>query len=594
MSIGSRNRSRFVLVVLTLLFSLAPAYAVGQTIAAGVGRFKTSSANAKAKLQQILHGKTITFNADKIVYNPGILKPFSLSSNGGLLSQRITFILENSSSANSYKITPTINGIDPTEYKPDKTDCTIKAKATCFIEIVYVHSPSAAVSRTSAKLSISIAALGAVTPSITLPDIDLTGSNQTLVNQATVTSGIAPKIFFNPSSFFESVAGDSSLPQSVTIATEDPVGYTISTTTLSGADATDFSVTNCVGARLDRDSQQCIVTIGYSSKSAKRSAGQLVVTLVPDNQTPASGATPATPSNATITIALSGMTYSSCTGTPGYATYQAHHFFPLNHRGIDETTINCYYNTSNSLAFLTSASYQYNPAGSANTVSGDLASVQFTGGVQLTLAGTGTTSSCSSTSDTTTPTSSSCTSTSNGENSNTAAPSLEQDIQSLTQGGDFAIKALWPIYNVRAKRIQYSSIFNPRVGFTINGISATATAANATNVNAYITNENYFQIDGIPAQNGGDSPASLFVDYRWGLEYVGQSFATASMLTNNKFLLQQISAGLVIGGSVRISAERYVGPSQVYVDSTGTVASANNFSNWQLRVQFTPSSVTTH
>ena len=153
---------------------------------------------------------------------------------------------------------------------------------------------------------------------------------------------------------------------------------------------------------------------------------------------------------------------------------------------------------------------------------------------------------------------------------------------------------VWPFFNLRGNRLQYSSILNPRVGFTVNGLSATATAANATEVNAYVTNENYFQVDGIPAQNGGDSPASLFFDYRWGLEYVGQGFASTAMLPNNKFLLQQISVGLVIGGAIRISGERYVGPSQVYVDSTGAAASANNFGNWQLRVQFTPSSVTAH
>src|SRR5260370_15997864 len=312
-----------------LACSLTAAVVEAQTIAAGVGRFKTSSSNARAKLQQVLHGKTVILNQDKITYNPGALKPFTLSSNGGLLRQPLRFTLHTKSSANSYKITQKINGIDPSEFKVDKADCTLTAKTSCDFEIVYVHSLDATVSTTSAKLSISItevtppaATQTASTVSMTLPDMDLTGTNQTLVNQATSSGSTRPKIFFNPPYFFESVSGDSSLPQTLTITTEDPVGYTISTTTLSGTDANDYSVTNCLGARLDRNRQRCALTIGSSFKTAKRKAAELTVTLVPDNQTPATSTTEATPPIATITIALSGMAYPSCTGTPGYAHYQ--------------------------------------------------------------------------------------------------------------------------------------------------------------------------------------------------------------------------------------------------------------------------------
>ena len=594
MFLASRKYLYLPLAVTALLRGFVNS-AEGQ-IAAGVGRFKTDSSNRLSKPYRIFQDKeTIHFNKDKITYT--VIKPFALSAKGGLISQPLTFSLKNHSTE-SYEITAEpIGGIDPTEYTLDRTKCALGPQTgnsslspiECTIQVGYVHDPKAPGRATSAELSITITDIttpktgsAAQTISMKLPVIALTGIDQTLLNQA--TGSPAPQIWFNPPNYFENVVGDVSASQTVTITTKDPTGYTISTTTLSGSSATDFTVGNCVGARLDRNSQQCVLTLGYISAAAKSSSAQLVVTLVPDGQTAA------TPPNATITIPLSGTTYPLCTGTPGYAIYKSHYFIPLNRKGIDDTTINCYYNTAKNLAFLTSAVYQYNPSGSANTVSGDLTSIQFTGGVQVTLAGTATTSSC--TAATTANSSSSNSSCSGSASSPSAvAPSLEQDIQSLTQGGDFAIKLLWPFLNMQGNRIQYSSIVNPRVGFSVNGLSATATAANATDINAYITNENYFQIDGMPAHNGGDSPASLFFDYRWGLEHIGSGFASTAKLPSNNFLLQQMSAGLVIGGSIRISAERYFGPSQVYIDSTGAQASANNFANWQLRVQFTPSSI---
>jgi hypothetical protein len=272
-------------------------------------------------------------------------------------------------------------------------------------------------------------------------------------------------------------------------------------------------------------------------------------------------------------------------------------FFPLTRRDVDDTTINCYYNTSSNLAFATQVGYQYNPGGSANTVSSDLIAFQFTGGVQLALAGNASTGACSSTATGTgmnSATSSTCGSSGSSGTTASTTPTLQQDIQTLEQGGDLAIKATYPVFNARGKRIQFASFATPRIGFTINGLSATTTSTNATDVNYNISNESYGQIDALPSKHGGDSPASIFADYRWGLEHISDTYAANAGLTgHSNFLLQQFQVGLVIGGSIKISAERYTGPSQVYVNGTGaTVPAGNNFNNWQLRVQITPSSLT--
>jgi hypothetical protein len=269
--------------------------------------------------------------------------------------------------------------------------------------------------------------------------------------------------------------------------------------------------------------------------------------------------------------------------------------FPISRPTTTNDQINCYYNTTSNLAFATEAQYLYNPGGSANTISGSLASLQFPGGVQLTLAGNANTGSCSSTATNTSsggtqPTTNSTNSTCGSSASGSSTPSLQQDVQTLTQGGNFALKGLWPIVNVRGKGIQVMSVVAPKMGFEISGLTGQNTATGATDVNSNLSSETYFQIDAIPASDNSESPGSVFLDYRGGLEHVSSTFATsAGLKSGDNFGLQQFSAGLVINGFLRISAQRYFGPEQAYVNSSGSPATVNNFKNWQLAVQIVPS-----
>jgi hypothetical protein len=325
-----------------------------------------------------------------------------------------------------------------------------------------------------------------------------------------------------------------------------------------------------------------------------------------------------------IPIAVSGKATSNCT-PPGYQ------LLPLNHRDVTNAEVNCFYGASGFLSFVNQVHYSYNPGSNANTVSSDLASFQAQApiGIQLALVGNANTSSCSggssvgtggsggssggsggssggsggssggsirspagpkAASGTGTGSTGGATNTSCGTSSSgSTTPSLSEDIQAITKGGDFALRATWPILNWRPGPAQFMAEATPRAGFSINGLAGQSNATNATNVNWFIPFEAYAELNMAPA-NGGDSPASVYVDYRGGWEHVSNQFATSAGLTSgNSFGLQQISLGFAINGGIQISAQRYFGPEQAYINSGGTTVSVNNFSNWQVSVQMSPS-----
>lgn len=283
----------------------------------------------------------------------------------------------------------------------------------------------------------------------------------------------------------------------------------------------------------------------------------------------------------TLEVPLSGFGFSTCDGTTKA-------FAPLTGKGIKTETINCYYNSTSDLSFANQVAYQYNPVGSASNVSSDLASLRFPQGFQLVLAGTAKADSCSSTQNQ----SSSCGGAVQAGSPSGNQPSLQQDIQTLTNGGDFALRTNWPLLNYRGGPFQIRSDVNPRVGFEVNGLGGQASAANATNVLPYISNETYLQVDALSASGDGDSPGAVYFDYTWGLQHVSSDFSKSAGLDKENFLLQQIAVGVVFAGKINLSGQHYWGPTQAFVDSSGKPAgTVNNFSTWQFRIQITPKSV---
>lgn len=385
--------------------------------------------------------------------------------------------------------------------------------------------------------------------------------------------------------------------------------YTFSGAELSGDNAGDFSVSDCNDNAIPltpnrafhiTKSRSCSIVVTYNPVAASadtasaKGGGKATLKLTvkkEDREIPFA-----------MDLVENGAAKSVCDEPQAHIR---HNVFPLMGAGATSDTVNCWYNSTKFYSLLSQMRYLYSPGGSANTVGTDLVALHFLGGVQIALAGAGSTIGCDST---TTGNNSSCKNTSGSNqpanqgvqrlrafdttsNSATAAtaPSLQQDIQTLIKGGDFALKASWPWYQYKGHGVQILSTIEPRAGFTVDGLSAQATATNVTEVNENISSESYIQVDALAPADGGDSPGSVFFDYRVGGEFVGQDFAKVAKLSSNKFLLQTFAAGVVFNGSVRLSAQRYVGPPQDFLDSTGK--RVNYWRNWQLQVQITPTNI---
>jgi len=256
-------------------------------------------------------------------------------------------------------------------------------------------------------------------------------------------------------------------------------------------------------------------------------------------------------------------------------------------------TIYCFY-TSNyadrNYSLLNQVKYTYNPAESANFINADLASLLFSGGVQLTLAGNAISSTCNTSTTTASTSGTTCGNTSSTTASASNQPSLQQDIESLTQGGNFLLRADWPWLNYMNGPIQAIAMANARIGATVSGLGQN-TPAGASSANEYYSNEAFLQVDALPQHQGdAESAGAVYVDYRVGIDHIPQTFAENAGLQGNSFLLQQIDIGLVFSGKLRIAAERYFGPEQIYTTTANQPVKTNNFSTWQLSIQLAPPS----
>lgn len=385
--------------------------------------------------------------------------------------------------------------------------------------------------------------------------------------------------------------------QILKIEWKDKGAYTYTGYELSGANPDDYSVSDCDPNWIDLG-KNCSIIVTYKPAATAQGTSSTSSATLQLTVRPAGGG-----ADIPFKMDLSGGGPAKTVCNEPQARVR-HTWLPLIGPGANSDTVNCWYNSSNFYALLGQVHYTYNPGGSANTVNSDLASLNFIGGVQLTLSGAASTSSCDSSS---TGTNTSCNSSSSAttaagslrrrdttattNSTASTTPSLQQDVQNLIKGGDFGLRVSWPVYQVQGHGFQLYSVILPKAGFTVNGLSTQNTATNATEVNENISSETYVQMDALAPTDGGESPGSIFIDYRGGRQFVDQSFATAAGLSSSHFWLQQLSLGVVFNGAIRLSAQRYWGPEQAYVDSSGNAAKVNNWNNWQLGVQITPTNV---
>jgi hypothetical protein len=225
-----------------------------------------------------------------------------------------------------------------------------------------------------------------------------------------------------------------------------------------------------------------------------------------------------------------------------------------------DNDVTCFWGASGVLAPLTQVQYIYGFGEGTNTLSADMLSIQFSApvGMQVSL-GTSVT----------------------GGGSTNSAPgqvSASAAIASLEAGGNFYLRAMYPIYVYNSSSITFLTALNAKFGFGVNGFAGQATLSQGTEQYVSVPGEVYF------AYNGIGNAGGFYADYRGGLQSVpGGDFKKALGLSSNTFALHQLSFGLNFGGLMRIGAQRYYGPAAGF-----NVPSGANFNKWHLVIQLSP------
>jgi hypothetical protein len=252
-------------------------------------------------------------------------------------------------------------------------------------------------------------------------------------------------------------------------------------------------------------------------------------------------------------------------------------WFPLLGKGCSAQSVQNFYDKTGTIALVSSVRYLYGVTASSNAISSDLITGTFPLGFQVKL-GTNVTTGASST------TSSSGSSTSS-QTTDTAATAISK----LEQGGDFYVEGLYPIlqWSKPDRGFSLYSQFAPKIGFTVSGLGSQQTITQATDTNFYYPAELYAQFADISVTNS--DPIVAFVDAQIGGESIGSDLAKA-LNYNRNFYLGQFSVGLEFNSAIRISFQRFEGPSSLY-DAAGTGTSTlANATGWHLSVELLPKS----
>ncbi|WP_263408235.1 hypothetical protein [Terriglobus tenax] len=337
-------------------------------------------------------------------------------------------------------------------------------------------------------------------------------------------------------------------------------------TATATVDDTNFSIQNCAG--VINASHPCVIPVTYKPMKEGQASSTLKVVF-------ALAGSPGT--TVTVTVPLIGSGTQTCQ-TSDFA------WLPLTHKDIRKNVVNCFFNASGSLDFVSQVQYAYNPSGSASTVGADLLAFNFMPGIQLVLGGNGSTNSCDQQTSGSSGTATTCGGSAAQTNDGTG--SVQQAAQALQRGGDFYTRATWPMLNWRKHDLQALAVLSPRLGFTVAGLGDQTTGSGVNPLPQFAA-ELFVQYDAIGQDGGRDAPASVFVDWRPAYQHVGEDFRQAAGLDHKNFYLSQLAIGLAIKGGITISGQRFFGPALFFVDGNGKT-SENNFGGWQIRLAINP------
>lgn len=246
--------------------------------------------------------------------------------------------------------------------------------------------------------------------------------------------------------------------------------------------------------------------------------------------------------------------------------------------------LNAFFNTNGTLSWANQIKSIYNGASSSATVSADLATLNFTNGMQL-IAGTNIQAG-----------STSPTPVSTGTVPTLSATSAAQATQNMLYGGTIVASGLYPLLAAGADSISSAGGLGLRIDFAVsegvdiqNFKSGTSTNVNNPTSHSSAQVEGYLQYNSINYVPGAATQfvGAVFVGGSYGYSYTSHDYARDYGFGNVNNGLGQAFAGILINNVAKIAVSRAFGPSQTYIDSTSMAQTTiNNFKSWSFGITY--------
>ena len=218
--------------------------------------------------------------------------------------------------------------------------------------------------------------------------------------------------------------------------------------------------------------------------------------------------------------------------------------------------------------------YLYNAKQSTSQISADLITTTFSMGFQAILAGSATAGSGQ-------PAGSP-----KPDGTQTQTDSVSTAVSKLETGGDFNLRFPFPVLGHLGRGYALDGRLVPNLGFDVKAFQGQSTITESSEYSLNLPFEMYAQTTSIDT----DSPAIGFVDFRPSGELISTPLQKKLGIDSRVFFLGEAAIGVEFAQKVRISFQYFVGPKQVYQDTTasGTATTATHIGGFHLAVSFAP------
>jgi hypothetical protein len=248
---------------------------------------------------------------------------------------------------------------------------------------------------------------------------------------------------------------------------------------------------------------------------------------------------------------------------------------------IRKTAVNCYYSTNTTFSYFTQFQSIYNAASGATTLNAQVGALNFSNGMQLTIATNPQVGAANS--NNTTP----------AATATVAVPTLSatsaaQAAQNVLNGGTIFGFDLIPLFSRQGDAmVTIDAVL--REGVDLQKFNNTSITATNPSTHTFAGLQGYFQFNSSNNAANSTGPAgSIFFGAMYGYNLMNHTYSLQNGFGGrSNTQIAQISGGVLLNGVVKIAASRGFGPSQKYIDSTSmSQTTINNFQTWSIAIAY--------